>query len=296
MTVLFYTTAITCALRTAAWLSSHPLLPALSRIVSYAHSRYDSHAEGFVRHISPLAGDVPVTGTVFKFMCTIAGHKVFVPVSKSIAEQSLQQHLRASWHQKMSRFFLLLLPLLQRLVLFVFFSVSLRSVLVSYCPALQMQATDTSNIRLVFITVNETILQGPQRPKTTRVCTTRAADARPELVRPHPLQVDCQARPRTRGQYSTHGGALQCSAVSILAQAWCSFRRSLSASLLTVSIPAPLLITITAPTQAPKPPPPPHFPLCSLLPSQSPTARYLSLDVFFYISRGLDMNRPIVGA
>src|ERR1700742_1783958 len=43
-------------------------------------------------------------------------------------------HHHASWHQKTSRFFLSLLPLLQRLVLFVLLSVSLSSALASYCP------------------------------------------------------------------------------------------------------------------------------------------------------------------
>jgi len=94
MTVLFYTTASICALRAAAWLSVHTLLPALSRIISHYHNYYYSHADDPARHIpssssprpQPLGGSSGQPGsavaeTLFTRVRTAAGHHRFVPVS-----------------------------------------------------------------------------------------------------------------------------------------------------------------------------------------------------------------------
>lgn len=88
LTLLFYTTASVCALRAAAWLSVHALLPALSRVIShcYHHYRQRSTPEA-TRHAGisssssspPLAGSG--SGTLFKLVRTAAGHALFVPVS-----------------------------------------------------------------------------------------------------------------------------------------------------------------------------------------------------------------------
>lgn len=93
MTVVFYTTASLCALRAAAWLFAHTLLPALSRIFSYIcfypHTDETAHRITITSSSPPtpsLAGsarqaeDAP-TGKLFKLVRTAAGHDLFVPVS-----------------------------------------------------------------------------------------------------------------------------------------------------------------------------------------------------------------------
>jgi hypothetical protein len=97
MTVLFYTTAWLCTLRAAAWLSTHAILPILSRIISYYYIDYyyyyHTNSGDGVRSSSsslPMAGssgfqasDVGTgtgTGTLFKLVRTAAGHILFVPI------------------------------------------------------------------------------------------------------------------------------------------------------------------------------------------------------------------------
>src|SRR5260221_6414630 len=90
MTVVFYTTASLCALRSAAWLFAHALLPALSRIAPYLY--FYPHTDETARRItssSPLtqslagsarqAEDATI-GRLFKPVRTAAGHDLFVPV------------------------------------------------------------------------------------------------------------------------------------------------------------------------------------------------------------------------
>jgi hypothetical protein len=96
MTVLFYTTASLCTLRTAAWLSTHAILPALSRIVSYCYIDYYYYTNsgdhirssssppslaGLAGRQASDAGTGTRTGTLFKLVRTAAGHILFVPVS-----------------------------------------------------------------------------------------------------------------------------------------------------------------------------------------------------------------------
>ena len=91
MTVVFYTTASLCALRAAAWLFAHTLLPAFSRIVSYfyfyPHTNETAHRVTSSSPLTPsLAGSArqaedATTGRLFKLVRTAAGHDLFVPVS-----------------------------------------------------------------------------------------------------------------------------------------------------------------------------------------------------------------------
>ncbi|KAI9432085.1 hypothetical protein H4582DRAFT_1127146 [Lactarius indigo] len=92
MTVLFYTTGFICALRTAAWLTIHMLIPAISHIIAlYYHPSPPSNpappspTSGGAGSVSNAgAGTDDVAGLLFKLVHTAAGHDLLVPVSSSM--------------------------------------------------------------------------------------------------------------------------------------------------------------------------------------------------------------------
>jgi len=93
MTVLFYTTGFICALRTAAWLAMHTLIPTISRIIALYYRPSSSPSSnpappspaaggaGFASNAGAGAGDA--AGLLFKLVHTAAGHDLFVPVPVS---------------------------------------------------------------------------------------------------------------------------------------------------------------------------------------------------------------------
>ncbi|KAH9020423.1 hypothetical protein EDB84DRAFT_1441816 [Lactarius hengduanensis] len=92
MTVLFYTTGFICALRTAAWLAMHTLIPAISHIIA-SYYRPSSSSSSNPAPPSPAvggaglvsnAGAENIAGLLFKLVHTAAGHDLLVPVPASM--------------------------------------------------------------------------------------------------------------------------------------------------------------------------------------------------------------------
>ncbi|KAH8997202.1 hypothetical protein EDB86DRAFT_935096 [Lactarius hatsudake] len=92
MTVLFYTTGSICALRTAAWLAMHTLIPAISHIIALYY-RPSSSSFSNPAPPSPVAsgaglvsnaGAEDIAGLLFKLVHTAAGHDLLVPVPASM--------------------------------------------------------------------------------------------------------------------------------------------------------------------------------------------------------------------
>ena len=122
MTALFYTIASLYALRTAAWLSTHALLPILSRMLSYCyhHYRYSyldtRHGIQSSAPLSPsvgsavgrqahqaISGDATAGTTLFKLVRTAAGQILFVPVSISTKEPPGLAHSLSTTTEWMTR-------------------------------------------------------------------------------------------------------------------------------------------------------------------------------------------------
>lgn len=94
MTVLFYTTGFICALRTAAWLAIHALIPAISHIFALYY-RPSSSSSSNPAPPSPAAGGAglvsnaaagaeDIAALLFKLVHTAAGHDLLVPVPASM--------------------------------------------------------------------------------------------------------------------------------------------------------------------------------------------------------------------
>ncbi|KAH9046952.1 hypothetical protein EDB83DRAFT_2403977 [Lactarius deliciosus] len=109
MTVLFYTTGSICALRTAAWLAMHTLVPAISHIITLyyrpsSNTAPPSPATGGA-NAGPGAGDI--AGLLFKLVRTAAGHDLLVPVPPSMYHISGAAAESTLLHRALARLVLL---------------------------------------------------------------------------------------------------------------------------------------------------------------------------------------------
>jgi hypothetical protein len=136
LTLLFYTTASVCALRAAAWLSLHALLPALSRLLSHCCTHY-LHSEGTSRHggIPSSSSSLGGSGTLLKLVRTAAGHVLFVPVSISDPGQANSELGTASES--------IPTPLRRHATLALWFTSFLGTILIAYYPYYYIQAVST---------------------------------------------------------------------------------------------------------------------------------------------------------
>jgi hypothetical protein len=151
LTLLFYTTASICALRTATWLSLHALLPVLSRILSHCYNHYHRHSnskDATTRHdaipSSSLAGS---GGTLFKLVRTAAGHVLFVPVSTANTGQADNLSTASEWRTATSdseSIPSLLLLLRNAMMLGLWLTSFLGTILIAYYPYHYIQAVSST--------------------------------------------------------------------------------------------------------------------------------------------------------